>query len=68
MDSLAKQHFEEAVELPLPEAIDRDLLLRLFLAREALASTAVGDGIALSHVRNPIVLHVSRPHNSSSSN
>lgn len=47
--------------LPLPAAIDRDLLLRLFLAREALASTAIGEGIALPHVRNPIVLHVSQP-------
>ena len=47
--------------LPLPEGIDRELLLRLFLAREASASTAIGDGIALPHVRNPIVLHVVRP-------
>jgi PTS system nitrogen regulatory IIA component len=47
--------------LPLPEGIDRELLLRLFLAREASATTAIGDGIALPHVRNPIVLHVSRP-------
>jgi PTS system nitrogen regulatory IIA component len=47
--------------LPLPDGLDRDLLLRLFLAREASASTAVGDGIALPHVRNPIVLHVPRP-------
>jgi PTS system nitrogen regulatory IIA component len=47
--------------LPLPEGIDRELLLRLFLAREASASTAVGDGIALPHVRNPIVLNVARP-------
>jgi len=47
--------------LPLPEGTDRELLLRLFLAREASASTAIGDGIALPHVRNPIVLHVSRP-------
>ncbi len=47
--------------LPLPDGIDRDLLLRLFMAREATASTAIGDGIALPHVRNPIVLHVSRP-------
>src|ERR1700690_1406865 len=38
--------------LPLPEAVDREVLLRLFLAREALASTAIGDGIALPHVRN----------------
>jgi nitrogen PTS system EIIA component len=47
--------------LPLPEGMDRELLLRLFLAREAAASTAIGDGIALPHVRNPIVLHVDRP-------
>lgn len=47
--------------LPLPEGMDRELLLRLFLAREASASTAIGEGIAIPHVRNPIVLHVSRP-------
>ena len=47
--------------LPLPEGVDRELLLRLFLAREASATTAIGDGIALPHVRNPIVLQVERP-------
>jgi PTS system nitrogen regulatory IIA component len=47
--------------LPLPDGVDRELLLRLFLAREASASTAIGDGIAFPHVRNPIVLHVARP-------
>lgn len=47
--------------LPLPDGVDRELLLRLFLARESSASTAVGDGIALPHVRNPIVLYVERP-------
>lgn len=47
--------------LPLPEGTDRELLLRLFLAREASATTAIGDGVALPHVRNPIVLHVTRP-------
>jgi PTS system nitrogen regulatory IIA component len=47
--------------LPLPEGVDRELLLRLFLAREASASTAIGEGIALPHVRNPIVLNVARP-------
>ena len=47
--------------LPLPDGVDRELLLRLFLAREASASTAIGGGIALPHVRNPIVLHVDRP-------
>jgi PTS system nitrogen regulatory IIA component len=47
--------------LPLPGEVDRELLLRLFLAREASASTAIGDGLAIPHVRNPIVLHVARP-------
>jgi PTS system nitrogen regulatory IIA component len=47
--------------LPLPDSVDRELLLRLFLAREASASTAIGGGIAIPHVRNPIVLHVARP-------
>jgi PTS system nitrogen regulatory IIA component len=47
--------------LPLPEGTDRQLLLHLILAREALASTAIGDGIALPHVRGPIVLHVPGP-------
>jgi PTS system nitrogen regulatory IIA component len=46
--------------LPLPEGFDRKMLLQLFLAREALGSTAVGDGIAVPHVRRPIVLNVPR--------
>jgi PTS system nitrogen regulatory IIA component len=47
--------------LPLPEHIDREDLFRLFLARESLTTTAIGNGVALPHVRNPIVLHVERP-------
>ena len=47
--------------LPLPEDFDRELLLRHFLAREALDSTAVGDRIAIPHVRHPVVLNVLRP-------
>lgn len=47
--------------LRLPLEADRDLLYRLLLAREALASTAVGDGIAIPHPRNPIVLKVDEP-------
>jgi PTS system nitrogen regulatory IIA component len=47
--------------LPLPGGIDREVLLHLFLTRESFASTAIGDGIALPHVRNPIVLRVARP-------
>jgi PTS system nitrogen regulatory IIA component len=44
--------------LPLPGDADREFLLDMFLAREALQSTGVGDGIAIPHVRNPVVLHV----------
>lgn len=46
--------------LRLPEEVDRDYLYQVLLAREALGSTGVGDGIAIPHVRNPIVLHVPR--------
>ena len=47
--------------LHLPEEVDRDFLYQVLLAREQLGSTGVGDGIAIPHVRNPVVLHVSRP-------
>jgi len=44
--------------LPLPQDLDREFLLSVFEAREAMGSTGIGDGIAIPHVRNPIVLHV----------
>lgn len=47
--------------LRVPEEVDREFLFRVMLARENLQSTGIGDGIAIPHVRNPIVLHVSRP-------
>src|SRR5262249_19028425 len=47
--------------LPLPEGGDREFLLRLLIAREAAATPAIGDRIALPHVRNPMVLRVSGP-------
>ena len=37
------------------------MLFRLFLAREASTSTAIGRGIALPHARNPVILHVEHP-------
>lgn len=42
--------------LKLPVEIDPEFLLQVLLAREALGTTAVGDGIAIPHVRNPILL------------
>jgi PTS system nitrogen regulatory IIA component len=47
--------------IKLPEEVDRDFLYQVLLAREALGSTGIGEGIAIPHVRNPIVLHLSRP-------
>jgi PTS system nitrogen regulatory IIA component len=47
--------------LRLPDQIDREFLLEVLLAREALGSTGIGDGIAIPHARNPIVLNVERP-------
>ncbi|HNX34672.1 MAG TPA: PTS sugar transporter subunit IIA [Kiritimatiellia bacterium] len=47
--------------LKLPETVDREFLYQILLARESLGSTGVGDGVAIPHVRNPLVLHVSEP-------
>jgi len=47
--------------LNLPEEVDREFLYQVLLARETLGSTGIGDGIAIPHVRNPVVLHVSKP-------
>jgi PTS system nitrogen regulatory IIA component len=44
--------------LELPDEIDREFLYEVLLARENLGSTAIGDGIAIPHVRNPVLLHV----------
>jgi PTS system nitrogen regulatory IIA component len=45
----------------LPEEVDRKFLLSVILARESLGSTGFGGGIAIPHVRNPIVLHIPWP-------
>jgi PTS system nitrogen regulatory IIA component len=47
--------------LNLPEEVDREFLYQVLMARETLGSTGIGDGIAIPHVRNPVVLHVSKP-------
>ena len=47
--------------LGLPRESDREQLLEVLLAREQLGTTAIGDGIAIPHVRNPLVMRVTRP-------
>ena len=41
--------------LPIPDPDERELVLAVMLALEKEASTGVGDGIAIPHVRGPIV-------------
>jgi PTS system nitrogen regulatory IIA component len=48
-------------KMRLPGATDRKFLLDMLLAREALGSTGIGDGVAIPHPRTPIVLNVDRP-------
>lgn len=51
-----------AVEkLNLPPHADRGVILHMLLAREKLGSTGIGEGFAIPHVRNPIVLRVPEP-------
>jgi PTS system nitrogen regulatory IIA component len=45
----------------IPAGVDRRLLHQLLVAREALAPTSVGDGIAVPHPRDPVVVHVEQP-------
>lgn len=39
---------------------ERDLLYQAIRGREEIASTAIGDGIAVPHLRNPLRLHLDR--------
>lgn len=49
---------EAVTRLALPEGTDAEDLLAFLLAREVSSSSAIGDGIAIPHVRMPIVLDV----------
>ena len=45
----------------LPAGVSRDDLFCVLMAREALGSTAIGNGIAIPHPRGPIILGVDQP-------
>ncbi|HEY6928972.1 MAG TPA: helix-turn-helix domain-containing protein, partial [Thermoanaerobaculia bacterium] len=45
----------------IPAGVDRHLLHQLLVAREALASTSMGAGVAIPHPRDPVVVHVDQP-------
>lgn len=48
--------------LKLPDNVDRDELNSVLIAREALCSTGIGQGVAIPHPRGPIVLGLNEPH------
>jgi PTS system nitrogen regulatory IIA component len=52
---------EVVARLPLPPDVDREFVTAVLDAREAMGSTGIGDGIAIPHVRNPILLQVGEP-------
>lgn len=47
--------------LRLPDTVDREFVYQALLARERLQSTGLGHGVAVPHVRNPLVLEVDTP-------
>lgn len=53
---------EVCARLRLPTQFDRDELHSVLVAREALCSTGIGNGIAIPHPRGPIVLGLAEPH------
>jgi PTS system nitrogen regulatory IIA component len=47
--------------LPLPPKVNREELHSVLVAREALCSTGIGQGVAIPHPRGPIVLGIPEP-------
>ncbi len=47
--------------LKLDKTIDRDFLYQVLLSRESQGSTGIGDGIAIPHARNPLILGIRKP-------
>jgi PTS system nitrogen regulatory IIA component len=40
---------------PMPETVDREWVVEVLVARENTLSTAIGEGVAIPHVRQPVV-------------
>jgi nitrogen PTS system EIIA component len=47
--------------MPLPPKTDREELFRILLERELVASTGIGEGIAIPHVRSPLIVRTETP-------
>ncbi|MDY0268296.1 PTS sugar transporter subunit IIA [Trichloromonas sp.] len=59
-DSREQVLTEVAQHLRLPDEVDRGHLQQVLIARERIASTAIGNGIAIPHPRNPALLHLTK--------
>lgn len=46
---------EVVARAPMPDSVDRELIVEVLVAREHATSTAIGDGVAIPHVRQPVV-------------
>ena len=53
--------FRSALDVLKPPLEDKELIYDLLVSREKLMTTAVGDGLAVPHLRVPIVVNVARP-------
>jgi PTS system nitrogen regulatory IIA component len=47
--------------IPRLTTSEKELIFKALMARETLGSTAIGNGIAIPHVRNPIILNIKGP-------
>ena len=52
---------EALARLPIPTGLDRRMVTDIILAREEAGTTAIGGGIAIPHVRMPIVVRAPHP-------
>ena len=50
-----------SIHLRVPEDTDQKYLARTLIEREKMASTAIGDGIAIPHLRVPLFTQIARP-------
>jgi PTS system nitrogen regulatory IIA component len=59
MGSNVREVIDDVVNtIPIPKSTDKETVRSSLLLREEMMTTAVGNGIALPHPRNPIILDI----------
>jgi nitrogen PTS system EIIA component len=60
--TLREEVLSEVAKLPgVPTGVDRSLLHQLLVGRERTSSSAIGNGMAIPHTRDPLVVRVPEP-------